>query len=426
VLKKHIGLNMLWVAQALLSACAQIAIANYYGTGAGMDTYLVGTTLVTILFAVFAGTFSQTAVAEFSRISSASGEQAALGSTGLLALSGFLLGSCLFVFIAVFASELLALFDSALAGSATHISVLRISALGLPFLFTSVFLGAALQAQGKFFVFTAAAVMQSVLVPFFVLAGLPADAVSLAYGFLLAAVVPPLFQIVSVGARSLRCRIADFNFRPFVSASRESFPVLLGSLMIHAVWFRERQLAFMLGDGYVSSLGYAQRVLNLVSGGIGYGVMTVSLPLISSLFFSGNHERIKSVNRGNLAVYSVLGLLSFSFIWFFAEDIIGLLFARGRFDANSIGLTSTAIKMYFGLYLFNILGGILSKSVFALKETRLYLLMGGATLAVYLVVSGPLVKYMGFPGIPLSASLAFIVQFSVMAFQLKARHKFIY
>jgi len=417
---------MLWVAQALLSAFAQIAIANYYGTGAGMDTYLVGTTLVTILFAVFAGTFSQTAVAEFSRISSSAGERDALSSTGLLALSGFLLGSALFVFIALFASELLVVFDPALAGSGAHISVLRLAAVGLPFLFSSVFLGAALQAQGKFFLFTAAAVMQSVLVPFFVLAGLPADALALAYGFLLAAGVPFLFQIFSIGAQNLSWRMDAFNFRPFIAATRESFPVLLGSLMIHAVWFRERQLAFMLGDGYVSSLGYAQRVLNLVSGGIGYGVMTISLPLISSLFFSGEHERIKSVNRGNLVVYSALGVLSFFLIWFFAEEIIAMLFARGRFDVKSIGLTSTAIKMYFGLYMFNILGGILSKSVFALKETRLYLFMGGVTLLTYLVVSGPLVNYMGFPGIPLSASLAFIAQFSVMAFQLKARHKFIY
>lgn len=426
MIRKHIGLNMLWIAQALLSAFAQIAIANYYGAGAGLDTYLVGTTLVTILFAVFAGTFSQTAVAEFSRISSASGEQAALGGTRALALSGFMLGGGIFVFITIFASEFLAMFDSVLAGSVAHISVLRISALGLPFLFASVFLGAALQAQNKFFVFTAAVAMQSVLVPFFVLAGLPADALSLAYGFLLATVVPFLFQFFSIGAQNWRYRLPDFSFHHFMSATRESFPVLLGSLMIHAVWFRERQLAFMLGDGYVSSLGYAQRVLNLVSGGIGYGAMTISLPMLSTLFFSGNHDGIRKTNRANLIIYSSLAVLSFVALYLYAEDLVSLLFASGKFGERATMLTSMSIKMYFGLYVSNIVGGILSKSVFALKETTIYVYMGLATFICYYTISGVLVAHSGFSGIALSASIAFLLQLLLMGYLLKKRHVYVF
>lgn len=100
------------------------------------------------------------------------------------------------------------------------------------------------------------------------------------------------------------------------------------------------------GDGPVSWLDYAFRLMQLPLGVFGVAIGTVTLPLVSRHAANGDTPALRStLARGLrfgllLTVPSTLGLV------FLAEPIISLIYESGKFDAEASQQTAAALRYY--------------------------------------------------------------------------------
>ena len=100
------------------------------------------------------------------------------------------------------------------------------------------------------------------------------------------------------------------------------------------------------GDGPVSWLDYAFRLMQLPLGLFGVAIGTVTLPLVARHAAAGdNHALRATIARGLrlgllLTVPSTLGLV------FLADPIISLIYESGKFDAAATHQTAAALQFY--------------------------------------------------------------------------------
>ncbi len=104
--------------------------------------------------------------------------------------------------------------------------------------------------------------------------------------------------------------------------------------------------ASFLGDGAISWLSYAFRLMQLPLGIFGVAVATVTLPAVSKIAAGGDiaHFRATLAKAIRLALFltlpATIGLMMMS------REIIGLIYERGKFTADDTWQTAGALQFY--------------------------------------------------------------------------------
>lgn len=182
-------------------------------------------------------------------------------------------------------------------------------------------------------------------------------------------------------------------------------PILLGSAV--------RQLNTMiyyffgsgLAEGTISALNYATKLILLPQG---IFVMAVSTAIFPSLSKSAVVQEMKAFSgtlvRGMkivilMAVPAVVGLMVLR------EPIVALLFKRGAFGQDALILTSGALLfLSFGL-LGQCLTPVLTRGFFAFQDTVTPVKITIITVAVNIILSIILVRFMGHLGLAFANSI---------------------
>ncbi|MDQ6859919.1 MAG: murein biosynthesis integral membrane protein MurJ [Verrucomicrobiota bacterium] len=108
--------------------------------------------------------------------------------------------------------------------------------------------------------------------------------------------------------------------------------------------------AAQLGDGPVSWLNVAFRLMQLPLGLFGVAVATVALPLVSRSAATGNMPEFRGALAHAMRLVFLLTIPSAIGLSILAEPIIALIYEHGRFTAFSTAQTAGALRFYaFGL-----------------------------------------------------------------------------
>lgn len=111
--------------------------------------------------------------------------------------------------------------------------------------------------------------------------------------------------------------------------------------------------AFGVGEGAVSWLGYAFRLMQLPIGVFGVAVATVTLPAMSRAALEGITAEFRTTLSKGLRLVVFLVLPSTVGLVLLAEPIISVVFERGRFDAADRIATAGALRAYgYGLLFY--------------------------------------------------------------------------
>jgi putative peptidoglycan lipid II flippase len=156
-------------------------------------------------------------------------------------------------------------------------------------------------------------------------------------------------------------------------------------------------------------------------GLFGVSIATAVLPMVSQHAAVNDDEGIReTVSRGiglmlMFNVPATLGLLAL------ATPIVQLLFERGRFLPADTAATASALRLYaIGLAGYST-ARIASPTFYALRQSRLPVIVSTCTIGVNLVVSVVLVRLIGFRGLALGTSLAALVNGGVLLLMLRRR-----
>jgi putative peptidoglycan lipid II flippase len=165
-------------------------------------------------------------------------------------------------------------------------------------------------------------------------------------------------------------------------------------------------LAASQGTGAVSWLTYAFRLMYLPIGLFGVSIGTAVLPAVSRHAATNDTAGIRDTVSRGVAMMFLLNVPATFGLLALATPIVRLLFERGRFLPADTIQTAAALRYYaIGLVGYSTVR-IVSPAFYALRKSRLPVIVSTGTIALNVALSVALVHAIGFRGLALATSIA--------------------
>lgn len=165
-------------------------------------------------------------------------------------------------------------------------------------------------------------------------------------------------------------------------------------------------LATSQGDGAVSWLSYAFRVMQLPLGLFGVAVAQATLPVISRQAAENKHEEMAQTLSHSIRLSSFINLFACFAIMALAEPVIRILFQHGRFTPSDTIATALALRAYAAGLLFFCLVKVMGPAFYALDNTKIPVAASITAVVVNIILNLALIKPCGYWGLALGTGVA--------------------
>ncbi len=299
----------------------------------------------------------------------------------------------------------------------------------LPFMALAAAAMGMLNARGRFFVPALAPALLNLgmvavgvaLIPVCRNLGQP-GILAMAIGVLVGGALQFGVQLPSLRKEGFHFRIERPSAHPGVKrVAMLMLPATVGLAATQLNIFVSTIIASLLREGSVSWLSYAFRLMQLPIGVFGVALATVSLPALSRAAVAGDTPALKTTLSATLRLVFLLTVPAALWLASLASPVIALLYEHGRFRAADTAQTAGALIMYcIGLPAFAAVG-VLTRTFYALGDTRTPVRASFVSVALNLLLNLALMRPLGHLGLALSASITAIVNMLQLAFYLRRR-----
>lgn len=183
-------------------------------------------------------------------------------------------------------------------------------------------------------------------------------------------------------------------------------PIFLGTAVNQVYLAINRYFASGLGEGSISALNYAGKLMNLPMGIFVLAVSSAIFPTLSEHAAAGNRQNLaKTLNRG-LKMVLLVTLPAAAGLMVLSSPVVKLLFERGAFDPTATAMTAEAL-FYFSIGMFAMaVNMLLTRAYYALGDVRTPLLIGFLSILVNILASQKLTIIMGHSGLATANTIA--------------------
>jgi peptidoglycan biosynthesis protein MviN/MurJ (putative lipid II flippase) len=335
---------MLWIIAFVVfsrgvGAAREIAIAYRYGVSELIDVYLLVFTMVAFLPGVLASVFQSVLVPQALKLSPPDRRRLDAELTGLVVLSG----SVLALLLAAGLPALIGLVSPGWSSEALR-SASIIAYSFAPLVVAGLLIG----------LFTAQLVRSHVRSPP-LFEAIPGATVLIA---VLAAGQPTLWPLIigTVSGLAIQCvglgwlawhngaivaprfRFSSPNWSPFLNSAGV---IIVGQLLASVVPPIDQLIAARIGEGVVAQFGYASRLLGFANAVFAIAITRALLPTLSQL---GEAHLRRALTRRWTQLMFLGGAVLAALIWWFASEIVELLFQRGAFIAADTVAVSEILR----------------------------------------------------------------------------------
>lgn len=186
-------------------------------------------------------------------------------------------------------------------------------------------------------------------------------------------------------------------------------PAILGVSVAQLSLMINSQIASHLGDGAVSTLYYADRLMELPIAMLGMAIGMVLTPQLSSAQARDDWQAYSGLLDWGLRMVLLLALPCAVGLGVFSLPIVATLFQRGQFGAEATHLAAAATAGY-GVGLIGLVGvKVVAPGYFAKQDMRTPMRVGIAVMVLTQVFNAVLVPWLGVSALTLSLSLASMV-----------------
>jgi putative peptidoglycan lipid II flippase len=233
--------------------------------------------------------------------------------------------------------------------------------------------------------------------------------IGMAIGTLIGGVMQWLIQVPSL-------RAVGYRWRPELSFSDPGVrqvmklmaPAIIGSAALQVNLVINTNFATSLGQGPVSWLQYAFRLIYLPIGIFGVAISTATLPITSKAAALDDLDSFRHTLASALRLTFLLTVPSAVGLMVLSRPIIALIYQRGTFTAHDTLQTAQALSYYaVGLVAYSTVR-VLTPSFYALRETRVPMLASLVSIVTYYVVASVSVRQLGFGHRGLALSIAMV------------------
>jgi putative peptidoglycan lipid II flippase len=395
-----------------------VVIAGVFGAGGELDAFLVAQGLMNLVLALVAGAMAKSTVPVVAAQVSADGDSNKAAHTLSVVLTVTLvvlgLGSLVMALAAPLVVTVLAPgFKGAQADLAA--SLTRIVLIATVLISGTNLLAAAAEAHRRFFW----SAMQGL--PFNVVMIVAAavfgpryGVYALAVGFVVGSGARLLCQLVPIHALKLRLRASwDLKDPGFRSIAKLIPPLLVGSALGNANTMVDRAVGSMVGEGTISALSYAWRIISLGQTLLVASLLTALYPAFGAAAGSRDlAEMRRLVGRGLSTVATVL-MPVWGFLVVCAVPLVALVFEHGSFSPRDTQRTATAMLWYAPALLALGWREMVVRASYAMGDSRRPVTVFVMAMTINVVGDFTLGLTFGIAGIAASTSLS--VMFAAVA-----------
>ena len=193
-------------------------------------------------------------------------------------------------------------------------------------------------------------------------------------------------------------------------------PAVIAASVVQVNVVVNAMFAYGVGEGAVSWLSYAFRLMQLPIGVFGVAVATVTLPALSRATVDGIGEDFKPTLAKGLRLVAFLVLPSTVGLVLLAGPIVSVLYERGAFDATDREMTAAALRAYgYGLVFFAWLK-VIQPAFYAIEKRWLPMIVSILALGTNLGLNWFFVFVMrwGHESLALTTSISATVSFLIL------------
>ena len=309
------------------------------------------------------------------------------------------------------------------------VQLTRIMAPFLMFVALSAAVMGMLNTHGRFFVPAVASAffnLASILCGIFLAPVMPRfgqqPIVAMAIGSLLGGAAQLYWQLPSL----YRCgfkyqRVFDWKDPGVRRISGLMLPAVFGLAATQINILIDNQLASYLGDGPVSWLNYAFRLMQLPIGLFGVAIATVNLASVSKKVASNDMEGVRSNIAEAMKLSAFLDIPSAIGLMFLRYPIVQLLYERGKFTPQATIHTGDALLFYsLGISAYSLVK-ILTPTFYALGDTKTPVRFAALVIGVKLAMNLFFIRYLGFLGLALGTTIASTLNTTLLYYTLTKR-----
>ncbi|PYG87173.1 putative peptidoglycan lipid II flippase [Ruminiclostridium sufflavum DSM 19573] len=185
-----------------------------------------------------------------------------------------------------------------------------------------------------------------------------------------------------------------------------SGPILLGNSIVQLSQIVDKILASGLMVGAVSALSYTNSLSSIVTSVFIVSLSTVLYPALTENASRNDYDNFSKNLMQNLVLLVVV-LVPISIVtYIYSNDIISIVYSRGKFDKVAVHLTSTALSYYSISFVFIAIREVINRGFYAIGDTKTPMKNGVISVGLNIIFSIILTRYMGIGGIALGSSIA--------------------
>ena len=224
-------------------------------------------------------------------------------------------------------------------------------------------------------------------------------------------------------------RREGFRYRPVLALNDPNLreilllmgPGMLGLAAVQVNLLVNLLLATSQGEGAISWLGYAFRLMYMPIGLFGLSIATAVLPTLSTDAAREDLGAMRATLSRALRLMLVLNVPATVGLVVLRVPIVSLLFERGSFTAWDTAATATALMFYApGLVGYSTVK-IAVPSFYAIHDSRTPVLVSAVTVALNVVINVTMVRVLGYRGLALGTAASAIFNAGALLWMLRRR-----
>lgn len=264
-----------------------------------------------------------------------------------------------------------------------------------------------------------------VIIMYFITPFINLSIYGVAYTTTIATLLVFIIQLVFAYKIGLRIKIKlsfkNYALRKLIMLSSATF---IGLAVEQINVIVDRLLASTLVEGSISALNYAVKLNGVVFGLATLPISTVFFPKLTEAYTKNDKSLFNKYVYTSIIMISIFTIpMSFGLI-ILRKEIVTFLFARGKFDYNSIILTSSALFFYsIGIFSSG-LREILTRIYFSTQETKIPMINGIITVVINIILNLIFIRFMKHNGLALATSLSSTISIIFLFVNLKLKKEF--
>lgn len=246
---------------------------------------------------------------------------------------------------------------------------------------------------------------------------------ALAYAVLVGAFLQFFFQYTKLRSLNYKTRISlDFDNEDIKKIFTLMVPIVIGMVITQLNVIINKAVASGLGEGSISALNYADKIIQLPMGIFVGAIVTTTFPNISRFVQVKDYQALRQVIGVSAKTIFILFGPLIVLLVFLSKPIINVLFERNAFSAADTLLTAQALEFYAIGLISLAMVQVLTKIFHAYQETRTPVFIGAVSIILHIVLNLTLADLLGHRGVALATSVSATVNSILLYYLLIKKH----